>query len=99
MDSGKLRVTFNVAANLRYRDKSGDWQQEATFVPVSVWDKLAEYVAEGLHKGSAIFLTGRLKSRTFKTPTGNRTVLEVIARHVQFLDKKAKGEQENAPPF
>ena len=87
MESGKLLVTFTLASNANYRDKNGDWQQDATFIPVSSWDKLAEYAAERLHKGSAVFLTGRLNSRTFKTPSGNRTILEVVGRHVQFLDK------------
>ena len=49
MESGKLRVTFNIATNLRYRDKNDNWKQDTTFVPVSVWDKLAEY-SEGSTK-------------------------------------------------
>jgi single-strand DNA-binding protein len=85
MDSGKLLVTFTLASNNSYRDKNGDWQQDATFIPVSAWDKLAEYSAERLNRGSAIYLTGKLNSRTFKARSGNRTVLEVIARTLQFL--------------
>jgi len=93
-ENGQLRVTFNLAANLSYRAKNGDWKQDTTFVPVSVWDRLAEYAAERLHKGSGVFLTGRLRSRTFETHSGNRTVLEVIARHIQFLDRKQETEPQ-----
>ena len=94
-ENGKLRVTFNLAANLSYKNRNGNWQQDTSFVPVSVWDKLAEVVAEHLHKGSGIFLTGRLKSRTYETSNGsNRTILEVIARNIQFLDKKEAKETE-----
>ena len=104
-ESGKLRVTFNVAANFNYRDKQGEWQQDTTFVPVVIWDKLAEIMAEKLKKGSAVFLTGRLRSGTFKTSNGNRTILEVVARNIQFLDKKPNDseltpeEDNNKSPF
>ena len=95
-ENGKLRVNFNLACNLSYRDRQGEWQQDTTFVPVSVWDKLAEVVAEHLHKGSGVFLTGRLKSRTYETSNGNRTVVEILARNIQFLDKKEAGDKEKS---
>jgi single-strand DNA-binding protein len=98
MESGKLLVTFTLAANLNFRGKNGEWQQDATFVPVSVWDKAAEYAAERLRKAS-VFVTGRLRSRVVKSSGGKRTILEVTARHIQFLDRLEKEEQENAPPF
>ena len=96
-ENGKLRVSFNIACNLSYKARDGNWNQDTAFIPVSVWDKLAEVVAEHLHKGSGVFLTGRLKSRTYETSSGsNRTVLEVIARNIQFLDKKEAGEKEKS---
>ena len=105
METGKARVTFNLASNLNYRDRDGKWKQDTTFVPVVVWDKLAEHIAEYLHKGSGVFLTGRLKSRTCETSEGNRTILEVVARSVQILDKKEaelgseKAEAGESMPF
>jgi single-strand DNA-binding protein len=108
-ESGKLRATFDIAVNLNYRDKNGDWQQETTFIPVVSWDKLADAVAEHLQKGSGIFLTGRLHSRKFEGANGSRSILEVVARTVQFLDRKKEqdtypetfkghGEPETPPP-
>ena len=47
-ETGKLRATFTLAANLNYKDRNNEWQQETTFVPVTVWDKLAEAVAQPL---------------------------------------------------
>lgn len=99
-ENGKARVNLSIAVNRLYRDDPGHWQEETTSVPVIVWDKLAEYSAERLHKGSSVFLTGQLRSRTFETLSGNRTVLEVVARQIQFLDKKQETEpqpQEAAP--
>jgi single-strand DNA-binding protein len=96
-ETGKLRVTFTLATNLNYRDRGNKWKNETTFTPVAVWDKLAEAVAHHLHKGSGVFLTGRLKSRRIETAEGNRTILEVIARNIQFLDKREREEDNEEP--
>jgi single-strand DNA-binding protein len=92
--TGKALVNFSVALNQNYQDKSGKWQQETTFIPVVAWDKTAEYIEQRLHKGGSVFITGRLKSRTYKTRDGNRTVVELLVRHVQLLDKKGGLESE-----
>jgi single-strand DNA-binding protein len=96
--TGKLRVTFDVAVNLSYRDKNDDWKQETSFIPVVSWDKLAEAIAENLHKGSGVFLTGRLHSRKLEGAHGNRSMIEVVARTVQFLDRKKEQDSQTTPP-
>ena len=88
LEAGKAVVHFSVAANRLYRDDSDHWQDETSFIPVVVWDKLAEYVAERLQKGGAVIITGRLKSRTFEAENGNRNILEVVAKNIQLLDKE-----------
>ena len=82
---GLFHLTFSVAVERPYTDSSGIWQKETTTVPVRASGKLAEYTAERLHKGKAVFLTGRLTTRG--------TVLEVAARHIQFLDQEMKSEE------
>jgi len=107
MESGKAMTNFSMAANANSRDRRGEWQQDTTFVPVVAWDKLAEHISQHLHKGSSAFVIGRLKSRKYETRDGNRTVLEVVARSVQFLDKPDGGNsqkltatnEEESPPF
>jgi len=84
-ETGCLLITFAVAVNLPYTDKQGNGQQEITAVPVCASDKLAAYAAERLVQGTAVFITGRLQSRG--------TALEVIARHIQFLDQERKPEE------
>jgi len=51
-----------------------------------VWDKRAELCNQYLQKGRAVFVEGRLQSRSFEDSSGNkRNVLEVRAERVQFL--------------
>ena len=84
-------VNFHVAANRRYKDSSNQWQEDVCYVGVVAWNKLADSCKERLKKGSAVLIDGELQSRTFKTEDGrNRTILEIKAKRIQFLNKFSK---------
>jgi single-strand DNA-binding protein len=67
-------------------------------VNVVAWQRQAEVASEYLKKGSAVFVEGRLQSRSWETSEGNkRSTLEVRAERLQFLDK-VRREEEGAEP-
>lgn len=77
---------FNVAVNRRFKDTSGNWQDNVSFIPVVVWGDAATRCGERLKKGSPVHVEGRLQSRSWETKEGQkRNSLDVIARRVQFL--------------
>ena len=91
-------MTFSLALNRRYKDQSGEWKEEVCFVNVVAWQRQAEVASEYLKKGSAVFVEGRLQSRSWETSEGNkRSTLEVRAERQQFLDK-VRREEEGAEP-
>jgi single-strand DNA-binding protein len=87
---------LRLASSRRYKDKSGEWQDDSTFVSVVTWSRTAENCGEYLKKGSAVLVEGRLQSRSWETEDGQkRSVVEVNALRVEFLDKvggSAEGE-------
>jgi single-strand DNA-binding protein len=87
--AGGTPVTnFTLAINKRYRDPSGELKEEASFINVVAWQKLAELCAENLRKGSPGLVEGRLTSRSWETQDGQKVnVVEVRARRVQFLTR------------
>lgn len=93
-------VNFHVAANRRYKDSSNQWQEDVCYVGVVAWNKLADSCKDRLKKGSAVLVDGELQSRTFKTEDGkNRTIVEIKAKRIQFLNKFSKssnGSDENS---
>ena len=93
-ESGRLLANLRIAINRSYRDRNGEWQQEATFVSVVAWGKTAEAAAAHLSKGSAVLVEGRLKSRTADAGDGNRTLLEIVAGSIQFLSRKEQVLEE-----
>jgi single-strand DNA-binding protein len=61
------------------------------------WRNLAELAGKYLHKGSHIYLEGKLKSRSYEDKDGNRKyVTEIIAESLIMLDKPADKAEINA---
>jgi len=87
--SGAAVASFGLAVNRKY--KAGDeWKEEVCFVDITVWAKQAENCAEYLHKGSPVFLEGRLNFQSWETDTGQkRNKLEVVANNIQFLSSRS----------
>lgn len=84
--SGSAVASFTLAMNRVYKLQTGEKKEEVSFVKVVVWGRMAENCGEYLKKGSPVFVEGRLQSRSWDGPDGQkRSALEVIALSVQFL--------------
>jgi single-strand DNA-binding protein len=89
---------FSLAVNRRYKDQSGQWRDEATFINVVTWNKAAETINKFLHKGSPVIVEGRLESRSWETEAGQkRSVIEVRADQVRFLEKSESSPDATLP--
>lgn len=82
-------LKFRVASGRVYRDQDGNWKEAVAFIPVSVWREQAERLAEVLHKGSAVFIEGRLQSRSWEVEGQRRSAIEINAWRIQNLEKSA----------
>ncbi|MBD3784892.1 MAG: single-stranded DNA-binding protein [Micrococcales bacterium] len=78
--SGAAVANFTVASTPRQFDRqSNEWKDgETLFMRCSIWRDAAENVAESLHRGTRVIVSGRLKSRSYETKEGEkRTVVEL----------------------
>jgi len=86
--SGRPVARMRLASDRRFKDQSGEWQTETLFVDVIAWRDLAERCADKLRKGSPVIVEGYLRSRSWETESGQRrSVIEVVGRRIQFLEK------------
>lgn len=86
-------VDYGLAVNRNYQDSSGEWQEETTFVDITVWGRQAENCSQYLGKGSRVFVDGRLRLDQWETNEGEkRSKLGVTAQSVIFLDAAPEGE-------
>ncbi len=83
LGSGTAVANFRIASNRRWTDKSGQQQEETTFVTVNCWRDLGENVASSLKKGDRAVVIGRLRIRSYDTSDGQtRWVTEIEADEV-----------------
>ena len=78
--SGAAVAKFRVASTPRTLDRnSGEWKDgEPLFLQCNVWRQVAENVAESLHRGARVIVSGRLRQRSYETREGEkRTVYEL----------------------
>jgi single-strand DNA-binding protein len=94
IQSGAAVTNMRIASNRRYKDpSSGEWKDDTCFVDCVAWAQLAERVGEQAKKGSPVLVEGRLQSRSWETEDGQkRSVIEIRADRIQFLEKRGTGE-------
>ena len=81
--SGVPMAKIRLAVNRRWRDQSGEWQEDTSFFGGTVWREQAESAAESLEKGSRVIVVGRLEQRSWETPEGEkRSVIEIAIDEV-----------------
>jgi single-strand DNA-binding protein len=83
--SGAAVANFTVASTPRTFDRqANEWKDGDTlFMRCSIWREAAENVAESLHRGARVVVTGRLVQRSWESPEGEkRTVVEMQADEV-----------------
>lgn len=75
----KSVVNTGLAVNKSFKNAAGEWQEETTFVDLSIWQNAgAENVANSLSKGDRVLVSGVLKQNTWQTEEGeNRSKIEV----------------------
>jgi single-strand DNA-binding protein len=81
--NGHPVANFRLAVTARVKDGDSWRDGDTSFFRVNVWRQLAEHVAESLSKGDRTVVIGRLRSRSWETPEGDkRSVVEVEADEV-----------------
>ena len=96
--SGLPVCRFDLAVNRRYKDKTGEWKDDTSFIPVVVWREAGQRCGEKLKKGNPVYVEGRLKSKSWETKDGQkRSGLEIEALRVQFLERAEGTPCEPAP--
>ena len=80
-------LRFSLASDRGYKDESGQWQTQTSFIDVVVWSERAENLTKYAGKGIAVLVEGRLESRTYVDQNNqNRKIYEIVADSVQAME-------------
>lgn len=87
-------ASFRLATTERYRDRNGETRENTEWHNIVVWRNNADVVEKFVHKGSQIYIEGKLRTRQWTDQTGNkRYTTEVVADSIQLLGKRQDGDQ------
>jgi single-strand DNA-binding protein len=96
---GVTVAKLSLATSESYRDEEGELHTHTEWHQVVVWGKLAETVGKFLHKGSMIYMEGKLKTRSYEDKEGSkRYVTEVIMDSFIMLDKASPTSDKTEIP-
>ncbi len=86
--NGNALTTFRVAVGRSFQSQEGERREETEWFTIVTWNKLAELMGQHLQKGRRVFVEGRLATRSWDGPDGQKRYrTEVIANQVIFLDR------------
>jgi single-strand DNA-binding protein len=85
--NGSAVTNFRMAVSRRFKSAEGERREEVEWFTVVAWNQLAEQVGQNLRKGRKVYVEGRLATRSWDGPDGQKRYrTEVIANQVLYLD-------------
>ncbi|WP_290790635.1 single-stranded DNA-binding protein [Flavihumibacter sp. UBA7668] len=87
---GNIAVAkFSLATTETYKDRTGKLISQTEWHTVVLWRGLAELAQKYLHKGSLVYIEGRLRTRSWEDKEGNKKfATEVVGDNLIMLDKR-----------
>lgn len=86
-----------LATTETFRLKNGELQSKTDWHTIILWRGLAELAREYVHKGSLLYVEGKLRNRDYENKDGHKKhITEVIADQIVMLDKKTKTFENEA---
>jgi len=96
---GNIAVAkFPLATTETFKDKTGNLVSQTEWHTVVLWRGLAELAQKYLHKGSLVYIEGRLRTRTWEDKDKNRRFsTEIVGDNLVMLDKRKENSDYQGP--
>lgn len=91
-------VSFTVAVNRPFKPQ-GQQQADADFISCIAWRQSADYLTSYCRKGDMVSVEGRIQTRNFDGQYGKVYVTEVVADHVQIINKEQRQTTQENPSY
>ena len=98
MPNGEQVANFSIALNERYKAKDGNVVENVEYVRIVLYRRLAEVAGQYLHKGSQVYIEGRLKTRKWQDSNGqDRYTTEIQGDNLQMLGGRQDEPKQTKP--
>lgn len=98
--SGDAMAMLSIATNETWKDKkTGEKQQKTEWHRVVAFKRTAEVIGEYLHKGSQVYIEGKLQTRKWQDKEGaDHYTTEIVVREMKMLGSKGDGQKSGGAP-
>lgn len=87
LESGKKVARVRVATTERYTDQQGKKQELTEWHSVTLWGGLADVADKYVHKGSQVYIEGKIRTREYEHNGEKRYATEIMANDMKLLGR------------
>ena len=98
LKNGGSLTSFSVATSKKYKDSSGQNQEQTTWHNVACFSKLAEIANKYVHVGDLVFVQGEIQNKRIES--GDRQgqyAYSIHANEIKFIPSAKKSEAQSKP--
>ena len=99
---GTAVTTFSVATSEKWKDKgSGEQKEHTEWHRRVAFQRLAEICGEFLHKGSKVYIEGKIQTRSWEKDGVTKYSTEIVAQEMKMLDSRQanKGQLDSESTY
>lgn len=101
-DNGKV-AQLRVATTERFKDRNGEMREDTEWHSINAFGKLADLAEKYIHKGTQIYLEGKLQTRKYTTKDGeDKFITAINADNIQLIggkQDKSSAPSKNTNPY
>jgi single-strand DNA-binding protein len=89
LDEGTAISKFPLATSETYKNRAGERVSTTEWHNVVLWRGLAQVAEKYVRKGTQLYIEGRIKTRSYDDPDGNKKyITEIVGDQMQLLGRK-----------
>lgn len=90
---GAKVATFTLATSERYRDRNGETRENTEWHNLVAWRNSADIVEKYVHKGTQLYIEGKLRTRSYTDASGvKKYTTEINVDSLQLLGRRSDGD-------
>jgi single-strand DNA-binding protein len=95
LPSGQTVASFSMATTEQWQ-ADGEWQKKTEWHNLVAFGRIAEICGEHIHKGSLVYLEGKLQTRSWEDRSGGkRQTTQIVVSTIKNLSGKPKPPNES----
>jgi len=91
-NGGTLVAKLSLATSERFKDKQGEWQERTEWHNLVAYARGAEILRDYVHKGSRLFVEGRLTTRSWDDKESGKKIYrtEIVVGDISLLSENVR---------